>query len=757
MSKLSNLINSLGAFTIVIVENEFTYEDKPLAIISKYTFSPESQRNSILEELNKKGYVDLATQISTFTDAFTKIESHDEGLIKSLAPDYMDKYLEKVGKKEILTEELIKSITGALENDKEKDILKSSLLKHGIYASTNDAHYKEILDEIHSIKGCKILLYKHKPTNALWEEFTNDISASIEGTKSNFCLAIIDKSLQGGSGDEEGKALITELIAAHKQDNKIKCICCLYTSKPKEQTPPQKYEDYFVQEFIKGTKNAVEEITKILAQSAYAEVFNSLRVKLVDSTANAMDIVLKNQVNIKYIIDESHKEGIPPYDSIKYWFNLAAQLQFDKQESEDYNLVGGLTSFFTQDYLEDHPELASISKELEVLNNYELFDPFINKKHLPISPGDIWLSNGEYYILIGQLCDLLLRRENKGEPNIRNAKIGELIKAEIIDIQQGIKREKFRVRIENHRKIIYVDNFYDEVEKRIRTLKIDMSTPNIYFADLSVLDLCMFNNKGECKIDMSTPIEESIKKLLPENRDLYYTKLQGQYQNVGINKVRQLAAALELDDPIFFSKIRFTEDSGVLKYDLRRIYRLRGRYYDSVYNNYLNNKGRIDLNLIDNAPEKSRTVKVFCQLGNDGTTRKEAEVNLWENQERSHFRRSELKEKLAVEFHALIEHLDEIVDISDKQKVEVIDKVDYHELIFRYKLQDKYVETSMSEMDYRYVFRSNHKQYENSNFAIEGSNETKPLKGSKISIEDLKKGVLIAEQKLKIKLINGII
>ncbi|WP_222537847.1 hypothetical protein [Pedobacter polysacchareus] len=746
MSKLLELIKTLRAFTILIIENEFSYVENPKLILGKCIKLTDENFFYLLTDLEEAGFSEISEQLKIFNKKWLEVPNLDMAEFEKIGLDYPDFFLKKIGHQEIINEPLA-ILTKKIADDND-DCVKSIFLKNGIYIDEAVPKYREILTLFNSIKECRVIIKKERPTVGEWDNFKSQIEGALLHSRSHFCLSIIDKSL--GGGGNEGKEFIKELIEAHKNDERFKHICCLYTSTA-ASVLPENYDDYFIQEISKNSEDSITDIVSALAQSAYAEVFNSLRIKTIASAEHTLKIVLKNQKNIKYIIDKSHEEGIPAYDSIKYWNELSIQNDFDDREVNDFKFIASLTSFFNKDYLVDHPHLSQVSKELKKINTYELFDYNINKKHLPIAPGDIWEANGEYYILVGQLCDLLLRKET----NERNARIGELFKIEFGKPQ----KHKYEIVINNGKKSIFIDNFNDFTDK-LKTIRIDISTPNIFFADLKVLDLAMYNEKGACDIDPLLELDETTKQILPANRDIYFHKLKNEYKNLGMVNVRQLLNALDGSDPIDFSRLKFQRTGNVISHGLQRICRLKGRYFDSLYNNYLNNKGRVDLNLIDNASETSDLKIINYQFGNNSQSKKNIELNVYYSKAGIYLLKKELLSKLSSEFHELVNYFDDEVQISDKKYAEIIESEDGSlEIKFRYRIDDKtLVEVSVEEFDFRYLFKNNQNRYKGKEFYIsESKDDTRSFSTSKIHINDLLSGIVIPEIKEKVSIMNGLL
>ena len=750
MIKFKELIKNLRAFTILIVENDFTYIENSEEIVGRLCLS-KSKIPMISEKLRLGGYKDVENKMNAFFDNLDQIgDSHDLTLLEKIGPSSFNHYLDKINKSGIAND--LMSIIKEEINDDNSNEFKNIFFNSGILDFESLGDYNDIIKIINSIPDCQIIFRKEYPSEDKIDELLQELEITFRETKSNFCLSIIDKLL--GRGDEGGRELIETIIQAHKQQNELKHICCLYTSKPRENLSLNSYEEYFIQEVKKNSNiETINKITSILAQCAYAEVFNSLRLKTIESAEKTLQIVLKNQKNIKYIIDKSHEEGIPPYDAIKYWNTLSIQNEFDIREIENFRFIASLTSLFNENYLENHPNFSDVGQELKMLNSFELFDYNVNKKYLSIAPGDIWQDqNGDYYILVGQLCDLLLRKESNIKDRNRNALIGELFKIEF----GKPKNSKFEIDITNGRKSIYIDHFYETSSKEYKTIRIDVSTPNIRFADLKVLDLAMYNDTGICDIDLHSTLDEAIIQLLPINRDLYYESIKAEYKDIDILNDEQMKTILALDS-LDFSKLKFSREGDTIKHGIKRICRLKGRYFDSLYNNYLNHKGRIDLNLIENTNEVSEVKTSYCQFGNSESSKKIIKLNVYTNRNGRYIMKSDLARNLPSEFTLLADYFDDEIQLSDKRIAEIIEIEDTLQIKFRYRINEKTVaEISMEDFDFRFLFKDNQNRYKDRAFYEEGKPEIlKSFANSKISINELLSGIIIPDINEKVIIING--
>lgn len=756
MSKLPQLMQGLKAYTVVIIENALQHETDPEIILGKFSLR-KCNRDKIYSGFKMLGYDECAGMLKEFYVAFEKSNRKPEIESKG-AENFFKHYITKdCGLTELNVDSVLKCLGDALASD-DTNTLKSVLLKHGIY-SIEEAGYNEIINEVHEVKESEILFYTTDPAAHAVEDFFLEIEETCKQTGSEFCLAIVDKQLGTGGAGEEGKVFIADEIIPKNKIADKKIICCLYTSSPVDNVPVN-FEQYFLQEIGKTDPDKADKMVKAIARASYAQVFNKIMNKRQVSATNALNLVLRNQKNIKYIIKEAYNEGIPGYEAIKYWFDLAENHQFDALEVEDIKFIAGITNFFDTEFLEDSDQLGEITNELKELNSFELFDFSINKKHQPLAPGDIWkTADGDYFILMGQLCDTLIRNNNT-----RKAKIGELLKLNVEDIQVG--GSKFKIKVEDEVKTILIQNFklQDGTFKRI---DIDVSTPQAEFADLMVLDICMFNDEGQCRLDLDHDLASDIFNLLPKNIESYYKELANFFSGIKPLITEQNQNLLSLVSKVVkFSRIDFSiKENTVIDFGIQRVGRLKGRFFDSVYNNYLNNKGRIDLNLIDNYKEQISIVKLKCVYwGDPGSLTEIDNVNLWAKDGTICFVKDDLMKIVPGQFISLLSLCPGILLITNQAKEYelVMEEDGSYKLAFKYFFGDK---TFVGKDKFSYsVLFNEPKPVTNPYFKVEGNetqysfmDENNNHARNSLTVEQLKSGVTVYEKKVVLKIVNGIL
>ncbi|HEY9002038.1 MAG TPA: hypothetical protein VIM89_11845 [Mucilaginibacter sp.] len=586
MADFLQIITGLKAKYVVLIENDLHYETNGDIILAKYCQLSDFQRNRLINTLTALEKKETVALIEEFRTGFEKLNHVDE-LKVTLVPDEIAEYLKAVDGTALLTEAVSKNL--ALVTTETN--VNEAFLRNGIY-KLGDTRYDVLLEEFAKVPGLEMTFYKSKPVPADMPSFTEEIKHGLSQTGSNYYIAVVDKML--GEGQEEsGKAFIEQDLLVNNKTHGLKSLAFLFTTQA-NPTHPETYKSYFVREVLKGNENLIQIIAGYLTDSAYATVFKSFHDDYVASAGSALAMALKNQQNVKHVIKKSINEGISPFDSLKAWFDQIVQHHIDLRQIESIDYYSSLTKFFDQQSLLDHEGLKDFGPDLEKLNSFELFDSYINEKGLPIYPGDIFLKENEYYILTGQVCDLLIRDSGN-----RGAKIAEFLKVNFKPYPDK-DEEKFKVEVDKSgKKAIRIHHFYDELTQSYGIAEIEITSKNTFYGDFAVLDLCHFNSSGVSQL-LIDDFDEYKKyhwmtdeklKYLVTSRDY----LLGQKDNLVNSK-----GILELNGNVFNAG-NLVEAEGKLIFGFKRVSRLKGRFYDSLYQQVINYKARIDLNLIDQA------------------------------------------------------------------------------------------------------------------------------------------------------------
>jgi hypothetical protein len=653
---IQDIIQNLRAFYVIIVENDFSYEKNAAAILGKYCLLNQLNRerlNETLISINKPFY-DL---LISFFEGFQKLP-HDEDAKKNLLPEEIGAYLDHIQQKELLSINLVKEINLTL-SDEENEALNEALLRNGIFRKNTGEVYNEITREISEEPNTLVAYYKYLPTPSQLDDFTKELKTGVEITKSEFFIAIVDKMLGEGK-DENGKAFIENELSGIRKNLNLKFLAILYSSQA-DEIIPEKYDDYFVRQIRKGSENFIQNIAFYLAQCAYVELFKKIGDDYAKSIASATDLAFQNNQNISYILEKSHEEGIAPLEAIKNWFDLAIGAGYTKLSLENIGFYAALSSCIKESIGVEELVIGEDTERLNEINSYELFDYEVNKKHLPISPGDIFFDGKNYFLLNGQECDICIRQDSSS----RKAPIAELLEANFITANIPQKEEKDKVRVDEN-KISYKHFRNEDGIFGVIEVSLNKYTP----MDFAILDLCAYNNDGQCSIGLKTPLSSNLKHLLPKGKVYLYQNLQNKFQklvkfwntmNTATAKHLSLEEVLHEFMPNFLN-CSYNEKEETVHFKLRRIARLKGNFKYLLIQNYLNYKGRVDLNLIFNS--KARSEGLDLEIGTEKFSKNYRKHNFIINGTEVIINRGDLPPEVFDDFDTL-KDLDEKIILKD--------------------------------------------------------------------------------------------
>lgn len=176
------------------------------------------------------------------------------------------------------------------------------------------------------------------------------------------------------------------------------------------------------------------------------------------------------------------------------------------------------------------------------LRDKELFNygSIINTIHYPISNGDIFKVKEKEYILLTQPCNLALRKDGLRARNYNTGFLIEILNVTKDDyLKMSFAQRAICERIEDK-------NGIGENVKlaQFSTFKI---------IDLHVLDLCVFNTDGVCRIKISEKEPNSI--IIAESWVRRYKKIHKSFEkfsnNIDVYKKLKTKNKTELNDLIF--------------------------------------------------------------------------------------------------------------------------------------------------------------------------------------------------------------
>ncbi|WP_114941808.1 hypothetical protein [Mucilaginibacter endophyticus] len=737
MATLTEITTSLKAKYVVIVENDLHYQQDPLVVLGTFVQLSDFKKNRILLAVLATGNQALHDELKEFDDSFLGLE-HDAELQQALLPKEVTEYLRNTKGEHLLKPNLIELLATALIINSFQELF----LRNGILKVT-DARYHTLLDALKAIPGLEITYYRSRPAQAELGSFAADISEGLVFTDSNFYISIVDKML-GQGHDESGKQFLAEDLPLLNENNGLRALAFLFTSTANDAMP-ESFEQYSLREIQKDGENIINVIEHCLTDSAYAIVFKSFRDGYLESSEKAFKSALRNQENIKHIAEKSLSEGISIFDSVRLWLDQVVQYHLEHYNISQLSYHLGLTRFFDES-LGNHTTLKEYGAELEKLNSYELFDDNVNRKALPIFPGDIFYINGSYYILMGQVCDTLVR-----ESGTRGAKIGELLKI-VTKPFKNDDDEKFKV-IVGKTKDIQILHFNNQKTDSFEVAVIEITSKNTYYADFEVLDLCAFNEEGKAEISFVSD-EKTFVPLLTAEKRAFYAHLKEEFKSL-YTKYQD-----KIDDPYKIVSKR----SGIiiqkkLTFNTERVSRLKGRFYDSLYQQLNNYKARIDLNLIDPAKSTPSEKLLDIKFKHTGIEQAGIAVQLYKRKgEPSYITLAEIYESLDANFKNTLEKAG-VVRLNDKNAAYFLTKKEGGDRLLLevpLKYTDKSRKLKVPESDSIRYARIFNEELNERGFTYKDNGERGELNEiGEIKLDDIFRGITLLNNNKLLSVANG--
>lgn len=615
---MQKLFNDLNIKAIVIIEDETTAYNFNQYL--SWLLSPKSNLNSLIE------VEELVEKSKKFLSQL-KDSSHYTEVKKQINFDtpYTD---------------FIKSLSQSLQN------ILTELQKH--YSQLNekilfwnklanlDSNYENILQILEEtdvpIHYMNNFYYSEEDIQQLADRLNDyDINSRI--------LYIVDKTF---NGEEKGYDIINNLLTEiPKKHNLPLPLSVIFTSNIRDQKInwDRSKKDYFKHEISKNTSQdeVINLITNISKSCEYVHTISNLSLENKKSIEKAEKEILNSQALFSKIIQTAHNEGVSPYEVINDWLVLSQNYFFSHSMADKLGSIFGSSKVFL-DYTPLHVNDTNIH-QMHLINSFEIFDPHVNKKHLPISPGDIFQSNDKYYVLVGQACDTSCRSNSTRKTNV-----AELLEASITTKKYSDKAQMIS---ENDGTSVIFRHF--PIGNETKQLKIDVN--KIRTCPFDLLDLAVYNTDGKCNIDTGETLNSLANNILPKGQKDKYYLLQQSLRNL----FSQHSILSPLKDELF-QHLTFHFLSPTLhfeKYDangidnfkidtkLKRLVRLKGNF------NYFLNKarhdyiGRVDLNGIHFNSEHV-TFTVTCKYHGSST----ANINAWYDRNKKGwiFNKDDLKE-----------------------------------------------------------------------------------------------------------------
>lgn len=397
---------------------------------------------------------------------------------------------------------------------------------------------------------------------------------------------IIDKTF---GGYEKGYDIIKFLREAPVTPLPISII---FTSTPSQAS--NSINGYFQEEISKEIlkKSLIPLIAEASKNCEYVYAIETLFAENSESLKTAKNEIIKSKPLFSKIIQTAHDEGVSPYEVINEWLILSQNYYFSHSMAEKLGSIFSSSKVF----LDHTPSLLSNTNvnEMHFINSFEIFDAHVNKKYLPVAPGDIFQLDHKYYVAVGQACDTSCRSNSTRKTNV-----AELLEASITTKKYS---DKAQMLSDNDGTSVIFRHF--PVGEETKQLKIDVNKLRTIPFDL--LDLAAYNSDGECKIDTDAPLSDLARNILPKGQIKKYSFLQKSLSNLFSKHQILQPLAKDLFNHLSFHFLSenvsfaqygdFCEDKFHIDTKFKRVARIKGNF------NYFLNKarhdyiGRVDLN-----------------------------------------------------------------------------------------------------------------------------------------------------------------
>lgn len=562
---------------IIVIEDSIEFESSRSAIMYDYLMMENADRKNMMVEIlddilrEKLNHVYLA--YSKYCDKFVWDE-----VPKRDVEYYIKKHC---------FEELEKEIAAVTESELLPQLEVFQRYALGV-KSEMATGYKGVLEGT-KVDGVRLPLRIYKDFSAPeMKNIEDDIQLFIQNDK--FFLCIIDNFMHG---EPRGKEIIDEL---HKNKLATKNGICIALSSQKEDIT-RITDEMYVGFVNKTAENIDNEIKKHLIMSQYKIMLRLLNLKREMSLQKSFLYANENMQEAVFLSAMAKEEGITNHEILNQWIDLREKYYTYQEGRKEIRKTILLSSLFER--LGEIEDVAGKEEDdaLE-FQSFEQYDYYINEFLSPPMTGDIFYIKGQYYLLVGQECDLSIRN------GARNNSIAELVPINLVkNRDMGNYKEQY-----DYEKLLL--GKFLTVEGEYCNIAIDCTKRE--YIDNEILDLCVFNEQGYSQICTDYKMKAEVKYLLPNAWQQYYVDLRERilnlhkrYEKIKQNEqelgfgVEQLIKDMGTSHSNrLVSIIEFTYDNNMIRYDVKRVCRIRNHVL-LINKLFLEYRGRQAFNTIN--------------------------------------------------------------------------------------------------------------------------------------------------------------
>ncbi len=427
-------------------------------------------------------------------------------------------------------------------------------------------------------------------TPAEWEASQADMFGKANDQKSLLCL--FDHNLEAADDySSNGGILLLEKAIKARGDRPVICGLLTHTVKVDEEISQSrqfadehnlKREDFLV--LSKDRLNDSIQFAHGLKMMSlnHARDFLTAQVREIvtqaDEYANDKLMTVDIYDFDHMILRSSEKEGVWEAETLFRLFDILRITAFREKVFAPENKskldskisqIRTIREVPTLPDEQDHP--PNQRWEIRRLELYESGD-FINRAHLPLELGDIFELSDRKFILIAQPCDLMVRGKGGGKGH-RQADIVTLVTI----TKEPPKNPESGTSFTLH----YFDTSGEKAYVKFRSA---------YHISADVLDLAVFNSNGDCRLNLSDTVSDTLHlswreryKIIKKKFKNYQEQSKTLLDNFGRANLRRESKELlkkSLTGRLTLSNLNVTLDfnllkDGVFKFGIRRIGRYR--------------------------------------------------------------------------------------------------------------------------------------------------------------------------------------
>lgn len=347
----------------------------------------------------------------------------------------------------------------------------------------------------------------------------------------------------------------------------------------------------------KSTESIDDEIKRHLIMSQYKIMLTMLKNKRMDSLKKSFYYAASNMNVAVYLSSMAKDEGITNHEILNEWIDLREKYYTYQDGANEIKRMILLSSLFER--MSNNVSSKEIeNNDFEAFQRFEQYDYHVNEFMTPPMTGDIFYIKGNYYLLLGQECDLSIRNGRRKNP------IAELVPIKLVkNRDMGNFKEKY-----NYEKLL-LGKFLD-ADGKCCNISIDCTKREVI--DNEIIDLCAFNDFGKSEICLNQELKIEAKYLLPiewqqyyENLKIHLLNLKNKYDLIkeheeilGFNVVQLVNDMGASHNNRLVSIIDFSIEDNVIKYDVKRICRIRNHVL-LINKMFLEYRGRQAFNTIN--------------------------------------------------------------------------------------------------------------------------------------------------------------